>query len=222
MIDSDKIKIGDTVWFDNGGKIECGRVAGYAHQPYGPMVFNVKKHPDQKGFAPILEGWFAYNLYESKLACLQAILNANDTRVGYLASELSSCEKRSNDLAAQIKEEEKARIPKATLVRFDPTDTTNGVLVKLPSYIDVLVRDRDGDSPVMVRTDHFVLTARSRAGTLTSSVLFVYPATASGFRLTYDNRPYTCCNVPGHRAGDAIRMADIRAAVKSLGFELAE
>ncbi|MFA5445473.1 MAG: hypothetical protein WC262_10940, partial [Bacteroidales bacterium] len=33
MIDSDKIKIGDTVWFDNGGKIECGRVAGYAHQP---------------------------------------------------------------------------------------------------------------------------------------------------------------------------------------------
>jgi hypothetical protein len=48
MIDSDKIKVGDTVWFDSGGVIKCGDICGIIHQS-GDIICEIKKRPDHKG-----------------------------------------------------------------------------------------------------------------------------------------------------------------------------
>lgn len=230
MIDSDKIKIGDTVWFDNGGRVECGRVAGYAQQPYGPMVFNVKKDPDYKGFAPILEGWQAYNLYETKLDCLRDMLKGCDTRVNDLAFQTAQLELRSKELAAQIKEEEKERaanaVGKAHPVRWVNSRFGELVLVQLPRCIEAGVKDRKEESPVVVRTDHVLLQYEygcipNSDGSLThNGLVIIYPADKLGRIVSVKDMPWKSIHVDRHPRNYGVTVDDTRAVVESLGFEL--
>lgn len=231
VIDGDKIKVGDTVWFNNGDKIESGRVAGWVQPAFGPIEFNIRKDPDQNGFAPTLEGWRACFLYETKLDCLRAILNANDTRVGYLASELSNYEKRSNELAAQIKaEEEKERaanaVGKAHPVRWVNSRFGELVLVQLPRCIEAGVKDRKEESPVVVRTDHVLLqyeygcTPNSDGSLTHNGLVIIYPADKLGRIVSVKDMPWKSIHVDRHPRNYGVTVDDLRAAVKSLGFEL--
>jgi hypothetical protein len=216
MIDSDKIKIGDTVWFDNGGQIEKGRIAGWAQQAHGPIVFNVRKEIDHKGFSPILEGWQVYNLYETKLDCLRDMLKGCDIRVNDLGFQTAQLELRSKELAAQIKaEEEKTRTPKAKIVWFRCRGCWDVALVKLPVPIETPIRDRVGDGPVMIRTDHVVVRWHNRL-----QRALIYLAIQTGEVLGYGKLPYKSCAVPKHGYGIETTRHDVCAAVKFLGFEL--
>lgn len=224
MIDVDKFKVGDTVWFDNEGKADSGIVAGFRRGRFGQPLVDVIRRLARNNFVPVSDGWCAAeSVYETKLDCLRAMWKDADTEK-YNAMRLAmQRENLATKLADEIKaEEEKANKPKATIVKFNPCDAAGGALVKLPSCIDVPVRDRDGENPVKVRTDHFIITGATSKDGPFSGYLFLYPATASGFKLTYDNRPYNGCRCASHRAGDKLTITEIRAAVESLGFELAE
>lgn len=218
MIDSDKIKVGQRVWFKNGDKIESGCITGWGQQAFGPIEFNIRKDPDQNGFAPTLEGWRACFLYETKLDCLRAILNANDTRVGYLASELSNYEKRSNELAAQIKaEEEKAQIPKAKIEYFRGDKSAPECVVKLPDLVDLDCGYDGTYTCLRARVSHILVRYSYRAHLANPHCCYIFACDEHGE--CYGEVAHKFITVDP-RFENIIHHSDIRAAVKSLGFEL--
>lgn len=226
MIDGDKIKVGQRVWFKNGDKIESGCITGWGQQAFGPIAFNIRKDPDQNGFAPTLEGWRACFLYETKLDCLRAILNANNTRVGYLASELSNYEKRSNELAAQVKaEEEKARAANRKTVRGITYIQSDEAVVELPRVVMLDCGVGDGipcEFPAVVRhkaqTNFILCRYAFMPAHANPFKCVVFPCDKSGEIV--GNRYHAILDVKPRDRLVTLIKDDIRAAVKSLGFEL--
>jgi hypothetical protein len=230
MIDSDKIKVGQRVWFKNGDKIESGCIAGWGQHEFGPIAFNIRKDPDQNGFAPTLEGWWACFLYETKLDCLRYVLNETKNLADGLASDALRSKNRCNELAAQIKEEEKERaanaVGKVHPVRWVNSRFGELVLVQLPRCIEAGVKDRKEESPVVVRTDHVLLryeygcTPNGDREPTHNGLVIIYPADKLGRIVSIKDMPYKGVHVDRHPRNYGVTVDDIRAAVKSLGFEL--
>lgn len=145
-------------------------------------------------------------------------------------SALADLEKSIAALAEvenQIKaEEQKAQIPKAVCVRPVAIDKWEMVLVKLPSCIEATIKDRPEESPVAVRTDHVLLRydygiAPNGNGLMVrGGVVVIYTADKLGRIVSVKNMPFKGVTTALHDKHYGVLVEDVRAAVKSLGFEL--
>lgn len=219
MIEKEPIKLGQTVWFDNGGQIESGCLFAYSTGPMGSITCCVKKTPDSKGFSPLLEGWEDCNLYGTRLACLRAMSRRADKNVDELGDKYLAAEKRSNELAAQIKAEEaKPQIPKAKLCVM----RGNEAFVQLPDYLHLNCGYMKSDGfpnlmPTTLYTNQILIRYAYLAQAPNPHTCYIFAVGDCG--KPFGNKPHKFIDVSS-RMGNVIQRDDIRAAVKELGFEL--
>ena len=169
-------------------------------------------------------------LYPTKSACVRAKLERADAELNSLNERCVELERLCGDLAAQIKEEEKERaanaVGKAHPVRWVNSRFGELVLVQLPRCIEAGVKDRKEESPVVVRTDHvllryeYVCTPNSDGSLTHNGLVIIYPADKLGRIVSVKDMPWKSIHVDRHPRNYGVTVDDLRAAVKSLGFEL--